>query len=445
VVLMRRRTHPRNEAGAVAILVAICALTLFVIAAMVVDLGLARDTRRQSQNAADASALAAANVLYPTGTCTLPTGGAPPCVLDAVNAAKDYAAANFGVTDADWARCTDTGHFYVPSGSTPCISFADTGGQPSGTQPTKVRVLVPVRQVQTGLGVLAGVRHIPVQAVARGVVDGGVSLSCALCFLGPIDAVNADFTVNGGSILVNGTLDAGPNGVWKATGVGVVGKVSGGQFPGGAPTKVDAFDDPWKTATNVPPAVTGTVKVTPSCSTAGKKPVAGNGPGRYGDFEIPNESCTLAAGLYLVTGAWTMKNNSDLIGAGVTLYFTCGTKEAPHVCAAGEAGGYLDAKNGLVHLSAPTGGATAGLAIVYDRENTRNLGLQGNGETAIDGAVYAPKSKLDFNGNSCFGFNRGPVIVRGVIQANGNKSCVQITNSSNAKIPPKPAAVALDQ
>jgi hypothetical protein len=425
--------------------VAICSLSLFLIAAMVVDLGLARDTRRQSQNAADASALAAANALYPTGTCSLPSGGAPPCIQDAINAAKDYAATNFGVTDADWASCTDNQHYFVPLGSTPCISFADTGDQPSSTQPTKVRVLVPVRQVETGLGVLAGVRQIPIQAMARGVVDGGVTLRCSLCFLGPIDAINADFTVNGGSILVDGDLSAGPNGVWKANGIGVVGKVSGGQFPGGAPTSVDPFEDPWKTATNVPPAVAGSVKSTPACSTAGKKGEAGNGPGKYGDFEIPNEACTLAPGLYVVTGAWTMKNNTDLVGSGVTLYFTCGTPGSPHVCAAGEAGGYLDAKNGLVHLSAPSTGATAGLAIVYDRENTRNLGLQGNGDTAIDGAVYAPKAKLDFNGNSCFGFNHGPVIVQGVIQANGNKSCVKIDNSMNATVPPKPAEVALDQ
>jgi hypothetical protein len=443
---MRRAGRARDESGAIAVLVALVATALFMVAALVVDLGLARDTRRQSQNAADASALAAANVLYPGPVCTSPAGGAPPCIQDAVNAARSYASTNFSVTDADWAGCTDTGHYYVPSGSTPCISFADDAGLASATHPTKVRVIIPVRVVSTGFGVLAGVQHIAIGSMARGVVSGGVAGKCSLCFLGPVDAINADFTVSGGSIEVNGDLSAGPNGVWTATGpIGVVGTVSGGQFPGGPPAKVDTFDDPWKDATNVTPAVTGTKKSTPACSTGGKKGKAGNGPGVYGDFEIPNEACTLDPGLYVITGAWTMKNNTDLIGSGVTLYFTCGTPDSPHVCASGEAGGSLDATNGVVHLSAPTTGATAGLAIVYDRNNTMNLGLQGNGDTSITGAVYAPNAKLDFNGNSCFGFDQGPVIVTGVIQANGTKACVKVADAADATIPPKPAQVALDQ
>lgn len=443
---MRRPGRARDESGMIAVLVALIATALFMVAALVVDLGLARDTRRQSQNAADASALAAANSLYPGTACTVPAGGSPPCIQDAIDAATSYAATNFGVTDADWAGCTDSGHYYVPSGSTPCVSFADDAGLPSATRPTKVRVIMPTREVTTGFGVIAGVQHVEISSMARGVVSGGIAGECSLCFLGPIDAINADFTVSGGSIEVDGDLSAGPNGVWTASGtIGVAGTVDGGQFPGGAPSKVDPFDDPWKDASNVPPAVTGTSKSTPACTTGGKKGKAGNGPGVYGDFEIPDEACTLDPGLYVVTGAWTMKNNTDLIGNGVTLYFTCGTATSPHVCATGEAGGHLDAKNGVVHLTAPTTGATAGLAIVYDRENTSNLGLQGNGDTGITGAVYAPKSKLDFNGNSCFGFSQGPVIVTGVIQANGNKSCVKVTNAADVTIPPEPAEVALDQ
>jgi Flp pilus assembly protein TadG len=67
----------RDESGAIAVLVAFSATLLFVLAALVVDLGLARDDHRASQNAADASALAATNVLYPSSNvCTLfnPTG-----------------------------------------------------------------------------------------------------------------------------------------------------------------------------------------------------------------------------------------------------------------------------------------------------------------------------------------------------------------------------------
>ena len=82
------RGRSRDEEGLVAVLFALTAVILLVLAAMVVDLGLARDTRRQSQNAADASSLAAANVLYPTsGQCVDVTAQTvPPCFKDAVKA-----------------------------------------------------------------------------------------------------------------------------------------------------------------------------------------------------------------------------------------------------------------------------------------------------------------------------------------------------------------------
>ena len=57
-------TLPRNDKGAVAVMTAVLAVLLFGMAALVVDLGIARDNRRQAQNTADAAALAAANALY---------------------------------------------------------------------------------------------------------------------------------------------------------------------------------------------------------------------------------------------------------------------------------------------------------------------------------------------------------------------------------------------
>ena len=80
------RKHPRDEQGAIAVLTALLMVVLVLFAAIVVDLGNARDVRRQSQNAMDASSLAGANVLYPgTGVCS---SGVEPCITDAVAAAK---------------------------------------------------------------------------------------------------------------------------------------------------------------------------------------------------------------------------------------------------------------------------------------------------------------------------------------------------------------------
>jgi hypothetical protein len=189
-------------------MVAILAMVLFLIAGLVVDLGLARDTRRQSQNASDASALAAINVLYPAGTCQPPSGGAPPCIADAVGAAKDYAADNFQVTDSDWADCpAPPSGFHVSPGTPTCISFDDLAA------PTKVWVVMPTRDVKTGFGSLAGVSEVPVSSRARAVVIPGGRASCGLCLLGTGTHYiqNGDIAVSGTSVQTNGNLDTQQN------------------------------------------------------------------------------------------------------------------------------------------------------------------------------------------------------------------------------------------
>ncbi|HET6562741.1 MAG TPA: pilus assembly protein TadG-related protein [Marmoricola sp.] len=66
-----RLNRRRDEAGAVAVLIAVLATVLLVIAAFVVDLGMAYVSKRQLQTSADAAALAAASVYaqYP-GSCS---------------------------------------------------------------------------------------------------------------------------------------------------------------------------------------------------------------------------------------------------------------------------------------------------------------------------------------------------------------------------------------
>jgi hypothetical protein len=147
----------------VAVIVAAgCALALFALAAIVVDLGLARDTRRQAQNAADASALAAANALYLDSSMS--TAGR---IAAAVAAAKAYARANYGVEEPAWASCADPDHLPHTAG-TPCISFDDAA------QPKEVRVRVPVKATPALFGAIAGISEIEVGASAQAMVEPGV-------------------------------------------------------------------------------------------------------------------------------------------------------------------------------------------------------------------------------------------------------------------------------
>jgi Putative Flp pilus-assembly TadE/G-like len=413
MVFMRTRvgrTLPRDEQGAVAVLTALLMVVLILCAAVVVDLGNARDVRRQSQNAADAASLAGANVLYPaTGACTLDV--AEPCIKDAEAAARSYALKNFQVSD--WSTCTvpaGSAPGMVPSAGTPCILFN------SATSPTLVRVYLPTRTVATFFGGIAGVSSIPVGSSAQAQL--GTPTNCSLCFLGNVNAGNGDFSVFGGSIAVNGNVAAGPQSFWSAQSNGVVGTVSGGTFIPPV-TSIPAFGDPLATSLTLPLSTTGLSAKTNPCSAT-----ATGGPGLYDAFSLPNSACALQPGLYVISGTWDMKENTVLSGTGVTLYV-----RSPS--------GYLDFKNGTVAITspstAPLTGVPAGFAIIYDRNNTNNLGLQGNGGTSITGMVYAPASILDFNGNSCFGFSGGPVILDGAI-TNGNKSCVTISNAVDTAV-----------
>jgi Flp pilus assembly protein TadG len=414
-----RLRHPRDEQGAVAIMTAFLMVGLILCAAAVVDLGNARDVRRQSQNAADAASLAGANVLYPaTGFCKPPPGGgapvAAPCITDAVAEVKLYADKNFQVKDLDWNEycqaSTAQALANVASSGTNCISFN------SGS--TLVRVYIPTRVAPTFFGGLARSSSILVSSSGQAVVRQAVK--CSLCVLGDVDAGNGDFNVYGGSIAVDGKVTAGPNSIWNAQGIGIVGTYSGDHYTPAVQT-IPSFDDPLAGLTF--PSTTGLSAKTDPCSATST-----GGPGSYGSFEVPKTTCNLQPGLYVISGAWTMKNKSLLTGTGVTLYV-----RSPS--------GYLDFKNGDAVFSAPTAaqatasGGLAGYAILYDRDNGNTLGLQGNGSTLITGAVYAKASTLDGNGNSCFGFSRGPIVVNGVY-SNGNPGCLNIFNAVDTTVLP---------
>ena len=402
-----RRSVAHDERGAVAVVVALSITVLVILVALVVDIGLARDTRRVSQNAADASALAAANSLYPVAGCV--GGVAKPCTADAIAAVKSYAATNFAVTAGEWASCTSSlPSGYVGQGGTSCIAFNN-----NGVNPTKVLVKIPVRNVSTSFAGIIGKSQIAVGSSAE--AELGVEVKCSLCFLGPVEAENADFSVSGGSIAVNGNVNAGPNSYWTSNSNGIVGTVSGGVFTP-APTGISPFVDPMASLP-LPLDTTGlTVKTNP----CGALPT--NGPGIYNSsISLGNNvTCVLQPGLYVINNTWQIGNNTTITGVGVTIF-------VPNP-------GYLNFKNGSVTFAAPLVGPFKDLAIVYARDNTNPISIQGNGSTSISGIVYAPASALDFNGNSCFGFSGGPIVVNGVDLANGNQSCLSITSANEATV-----------
>jgi Flp pilus assembly protein TadG len=386
--LSRRFRH--RDSGAVAVFTVIILSVVFVaLCALVIDLGLARDTRRQAQNAADASALAAGNALYLTGLPAKVTEAS----TGAIAVAKSYALKNYGVTESDWASCTDSAKLnYHPS--TACISFD------SETAPSAIRVSIPVRQVATPFAGIWGVSSVPVNAAAQIQLTGGRAV-CGLCVLGPgehnlqvgkIVATNAD-------VMFNGTLTANSTGSINVTGGNIYlqGPAPGAGAGTYSPAPIvnqPAVADPLANLSM--PDYTGLVAKTNSCT---------DGPGIYSHLQGATPPCTMLPGLYVVTGPLTsserISGSNSITALGVTMYFTCGTPAVPRTCNPGEKGGELDfTGGGTLTITAPTTGPTAGLAIVADRNNTGTFSYKGNGTVANTGTIYTLNGTLNYQGNS---------------------------------------------
>ena len=426
---MTRSQHRRGERGAVAILTAILALAMFGMAALVVDLGYGRVQQRATQNAADASALAGGNVLFKANPLS-------PDYATAQAAVKAYAAKNLGITEAEWSSCTDAGRL-ATSLASPCISFNATASV------AQVRVKIPSRDIGTTFAKVIGVNSINVSAFARSTLKRGGASECGLCVLGGNnmlhDIQNGDVTVTGASIHFNGNVSVSSNGLVATTGGITVQGTATGPMSSYSPDPsvgVPPITDPLADFLAQPDMSSLTAKTDP-CTP---------GPGISGGINFSNGLCTLQPGTYVGLGQWSFSGNASLAGTGVTLFFGCGTTTSPRACnAPGEAGGQLDfSGNGTMTITAPTSGPLKGMAVWYDRLNTSELRMTGNGANTYSGSIYASSAKYRFNGNGC-GFPQEALIIVRTLELNGTNACLtsNYTQSKNVDIPP--GALHLDQ
>jgi Flp pilus assembly protein TadG len=409
----------RRDDGAVAIITALLSSMVFIgLCALVVNLGMARDTRRQAQNAADASALAAGNQIYLAGSAA----NFDTAIGLAVSAAKTYAFNNYGVTASDWSNsCTGTSIGYVPPGGTPCISFD------SKADPKTIRVTIPVRQVATPFAGIWGTSQVPVSAMAEIQVSRGDASPCGLCVTGEVDHTlnNGNIMVSGAGVAFNGNVDTKKNGgitdiTVSGGSISVEHTITGsGSYSPTPRQNQPKIDDPL-------------INLTMPDYSSLTAPASGNsctgGPGIYAHL-TENCSPAMRAGLYVLTGTTSVSgnSNSDIVANGVTLYFVCGTPSAPRAChSGGEVGGQLNfTGNGSLTITAPTTGPTAGhpevagLAIVADRNNTGVFDFKGNGANDSSGTIYAASGTLNYRGNGA-GRTLYALVVAKDLTFNGN-------------------------
>ncbi len=396
------RQRLNGERGSIIVIVALSLVALLGFTALVVDLGNGRQKRRQVQSAADASALAGAQEFM-----TFPTTPATANWNSVASTVQQFALQNAGVPTADWASCADSkigSYTVIPStvGVGGCVSVD------SVATPTRLRVKIPTRTLQTTFARVLGINSVAVggEAIAQ-ISSAPGPLPCGLCLLGLTGLVFSDrgtndIIVNGSNIFVNGNADIrGNSSQIIATAILIHGTI--GSHPGvytPAPTDGGVLADPL--AYLVPPSFNDQV-VPPNAPASGSL-----GPGTYKNVNANGR--TLAPGLYTITGTLSGSFN----GQGVLFYFPSCLSHPnafPTACSTSLQGGlWTTASTDAVVLSPPTAAncvgvtcAYKGLSLFYDRDNgtTANptpLQLWANASSSIAGTIYGLNVQLIFGG-----------------------------------------------
>jgi hypothetical protein len=370
----------KDDRGAVAILVAAMLLVIMGLAAIVVDLGFARDRKRVAQNAADAAALAVA-------TCfAAPTG----CPQDPALLARGYVRAN------GWPDL----------GTSVGVDLAAR----------TVTITLPAEESPSFFAGAVGVGTASVGGSARASWGQANPGTCALCVFGDLnDQANGDVFVPNGGIVVGGNLDVGPNGEIRAaptSAVGVVGTISA-RPNAVTPRTYVATSVPDPFATVPAPLLGQPVRPDPS------------GPCQPGTYDDVSGCTSMSTGVYVITGSSSFGGNRTLDAtSGVLLYATCSSGNgASRVSAActgtnGPGGSITTSGSHTMNVTALPSPVSRTLAIYYDPRNTSDLILNGGQQATINGSVYAKAAPVTGNGNG--GMTVSGAMVVGSLRLNGN-------------------------
>ncbi len=446
-------THRR---GAVAVMVAVCLAALFGVIALVLDGCKLQDMKRQAQKAADAAALAGATDLFvnynqsqgydKTGT--------------AYTSAQTEATNN-GFPDATGGNVVTV---KVP-GQVPLVgddSIVDKNGKLKAGY-VEVTIVAPQPQF---FSTIWGTQNLSVKAraVARGKFT---SARPGILLLNPTAPKSLNATGNGNIYVTGGgdiIVDSSDPNAGNVTGNGIIGAHQiniTGQNPGysssGGATFVGPNGQPQAPNTNVPPTPDPFANLpppsVPADSPTANAPSPGNGgtttlqPGNYPTgYKATNGNTVLQPGIYYLSGGgFSITGQAGVTvaqpgspgftpdpvtGNGVLIY-NASTKNSDNIAITG---------TGTVSLTAPTQGIYAGLTIFQARNATQAVQITGNGQTNIQGSVYAAAAQAQLTGNGGLNGNGSPKDTLGnqfvvdTMTVNGNGSFNVDYDSGNTVI-----------
>lgn len=353
------------------IIFAVASLVLVGFVALSIDTGFLMAERRQTQNAADAAALAGAKALFDGKTGQITSSGQA-----------------YGADNAE-----------VPTGNI-LVNWPPTSGAYAGND-KYVQVTINKDVDKFFVGALySGEWEVGASAVA------GIEPEVANYALITLDKSkspgiymngNTSITLTGDRASAYGSTDVDGNGNLDVTGsVDSHGSVNGvGSAPDGIRTNMPYIPDPMA---DVPKP--GKPGGTPKTGCSGNCNLT---PGYYKNQTIHcKDVCNFAPGFYYFdnTSVTSQNTKSEMNGNGVMFFFTGSS--------------YFDSKNGEVNLQAPATtpypGGVDGVVFWMDTCQSQ-IDFQGNGDFYIKGIFYAPCSAVTMHGNPGGDSYYGQVIV----------------------------------
>ncbi len=388
-----KRVRHRDESGQSLILFALGLAVLLGMAAMTIDVGLAYVARRDMQNAADAAALAAADVILEGQSSVL-----------AENAARDLALQN--------------GYDNAAADVTVTINIPPTSGPHSGDSDfVEVTIAHPI---DTVLAPAVGVTSFDISARAVAGIDRTpkpysiITLSETACesmkFGGQVNLTitdagtltNSECTIDAFS--TNGTINVATSANHVVGGWNMTGNSGDVSLP---PSRAGHFGDPLievpvPTPTSGPPQDCPTYSGSPGIKILdpGVYDCTIDPPGQWGlqfepgDYHITGGivingggDVTFGPGLYFLQGqGLIITGNGVVTGDGVTFYIDEGQVTLT---------GTSDTQ-----LTATDTGPYAGIVIFQNRSLTTTVNMSGDAISDGWGTVYAAGAQIHLVGNT---------------------------------------------
>jgi Flp pilus assembly protein TadG len=391
-MLIPTRTSARRS-GTILVWMALSLVAIVGVVGIAVDCGRMLSERQQAQATADASALAAAGVLYQE----YPSNGGLDKQGNARAAALAMSATN-GITNGSNGVVT--------------VNVPPTSGNFAG-QAGYAEVNVS-RQMSASFSAIfrASTLTVGARAVARGIMTSQPAASgvyvLASTGKGAFHATGTTaLNIVNGSLYVNSSdanavqTDSGSH--ITASGYYFVGSgYNAGALTGPITQPAPAVADPLAAAP--PPSFSAySVQSSSALNVNGTVTLQ---PGVYiGGISMANGNLTLQPGIYLMNGGGFKINNGTVNGTGVMIY---NGGDSSHT-----AGPVNVAGSATVTVSPPTTGTYAGITIFQDRQNTQKMVITAAHDKNITGAIYAPAAEVDLAGPTTAGSMDtigGPVI-----------------------------------